>query len=70
MKAQGITVFTVGFDAPHRCRLSQQGVAVAERVERLPVDVRGLLRREYPGVTLRETLGLKRPGNKHFADSR
>ena len=28
---------------------------------------RGLFRRDYPGMTLRETLGLSRPGNRFFA---
>jgi alkanesulfonate monooxygenase len=28
---------------------------------------RGLFRREYPGTTLRDTLGLPRPGNRFFA---
>ena len=28
---------------------------------------RGLFRRDYPGKTLRETLGLARPGNRYFA---
>jgi alkanesulfonate monooxygenase len=28
---------------------------------------RGLFRTAYPGTTLRDTLGLPRPGNKHFA---
>ena len=27
---------------------------------------RGLFRREYPGTTLRDTLGLARPGNRFF----
>jgi alkanesulfonate monooxygenase len=28
---------------------------------------RGLFRREYPGTTLRDTLGLPRPENRLFA---
>ena len=31
---------------------------------------RGLFRRAYPGAMLRETLGLKRPGNRYFACGR
>ena len=31
---------------------------------------RGLFRREYPGSTLRETLGLPRPNNRFFSSMR
>ena len=41
-----------------------------EFVERVVPELqrRGLFRREYEGVTLRENLGLKRPKNRFFAD--
>jgi hypothetical protein len=41
-------------------------------VERVVPELqrRGLFRREYPGSTLRDTLGLPRPANRFFASVR
>jgi alkanesulfonate monooxygenase len=41
-------------------------------VERVVPELqrRGLFRREYPGLTLRDTLGLPRPANRFFSSER
>ena len=34
------------------------------------LQAKGIFRREYPGTTLRETLGLEKPVNRHTAARR